>query len=103
VTLYLIASNDNSLWTDGIDGDATGDQTTSLRLALTLDSMAADSDEIVLRPTFNLIGKIVGTGSPRAVPPPYFTLLVRNLSGAAFASTGHLGNFRLINALAEQI
>lgn len=85
LTVYIITSEDNTIWTDGIDPTSTSDQaakiataTTACVIAVTANATTYYTPEISI---YALLGFV----------PKYAAVVVRNQSGAALDSTA--GNF----------
>jgi hypothetical protein len=84
--IYLIESEDDSDYTDGIDPAGTTNIAASLKNAKLIDVLLANANSQIVRAVIDLIG----AGFPPVMDVPNFwTIVVKNLSGAALASSGH--------------
>jgi len=89
IEVYLLEGQDTGAdeTTDGIDMNATTDQDANIRNAKLIAVLAANANSAVIRWGARLSDYIGNC-------PRYWTLLVRNMSGAAFAASGHEGYYQ---------
>jgi hypothetical protein len=87
VEVYALESEDNTTWSDGITGDVTGNQAANLKNAKLLAVLNANANSQVVNFQFDLVGQ--GGINPLVDVPKYWSLLVYNKSGAAFAASGN--------------
>lgn len=103
VEIYLLSclgtAGTATNWSDGIDGDASSDQSSSVNTARLIKQFKADpsmhakdinwvcNDISLLTDQDNvMVGDL----------PPHWSLLVFNKSGAAFQATGHTATHRMV-------
>jgi hypothetical protein len=87
VTVYLVRSNDNSDWTDGISPSSTSDQSASIKNATIIGVFNLNAVNQVLIVQFDLL--MEGGPVPAYDCPKFWTLAIGNGSGAAFAASGN--------------
>ena len=87
VNIYFLGSQDDTDWTDGIDPTSTSDVTSSIKNATRIASLNANANSQVVKVVLDLFS-LVGDGYSLGA------LVVANESGAAFAASGHDGDYQ---------
>jgi hypothetical protein len=88
VEVYLIESEDDSSYTDGISPTGTSDVASSIKNAMLIDVLTANVASTVVRKRLVI---------PVVAPEKYQGVVVYNKSGAAFASSTHSAYYMPIN------
>src|SRR5262245_6940790 len=91
VEVYLLESTDDTDWTDGIDADATGNQETSRKNARLLGVFTANANSQTLKLIFDLVNQ--QSMNPVVDPAKFHGLMVKNISGATLAASGHSATY----------
>jgi hypothetical protein len=89
VDLYFLASLDNSNWTDGLNPATSASQSSEIVNAERIKEFRADVEmqTKTINWVCNDLQHIVGD------LPPYWTLLIHNLSGSTFEGSGHTAEY----------
>lgn len=88
IELYLLESAESTTadFTDGIDPTSSSDVASSIKNAVLLRVLNANANSQVVKCIFDLVSDLRGALQNC---PQYWSLLVLNRSGAAFAASGH--------------
>lgn len=82
VSVYLVASEDNTVWPGGINPDSTSDQTAALSTATLLETITANADTTAFysQKEYSVVGVL-------GFMPSYVAIIVQNNSGATLSAT----------------
>ena len=94
VEIYFVGSLTGTTYTDNITVGATSNQASKLKLAPRIAALKADADmnSVDINWVSKDLRSLVGSDLP-----PYWSVVVKNVSGSAFAASGHAAKYALMS------
>jgi hypothetical protein len=90
-SLYVVCSEDNTHWTGGVNPAVTADQSAALATLPALSTIAVVANATIYWfPEFSIYDVL-------GFMPAYWSVVIYNKSGAAFASSGFIAQHSLIS------